>query len=179
MVTITSKIVMCGDSAVGKTTFVKLFLGGEILEGYKPTIGVDIGRKIFDIGQNRIVFQIWDLSGQQSFQSIRRQFYNRTNGAILVFDVSRRETYHNISQWADELITQTGKIPIVIVGNKIDLRDQLRESVTTEEGKSLSEEITNQTGVTTPFVEASAIEQKDNLEPFILLGKTILERFET
>ncbi|MHA2247770.1 MAG: GTP-binding protein [Candidatus Hodarchaeales archaeon] len=179
MVTITSKIVMCGDYAVGKTTFVKLFLGGEILEGYKPTIGVDIGRKVFDIDQSRIIFQIWDLSGQQSFQAIRRQFYNRTNGAILIFDVSRRETYQSILQWVTELLDQTGKIPIVLVGNKIDLRDQLRESVTTDEGKSLSEAITNQTEVKTPFVEASAAKGHNNLEPFILLGKTILELFET
>jgi len=177
MEAITSKIVMCGDFAVGKTTFVKLFLGGEILGGYKPTIGVDIGRKNFDINQQRIVFQIWDLSGQQSFQSIRRQFYSRTNGAILVFDVSRRETYQNIYQWTDELIEQTGKLPIVLVGNKIDLRDQTSEAVTTEEGKFLSEAISNKIGIQTPFVEASAINKQNNLEPFILLGKTILEQF--
>lgn len=179
MATITSKIVMCGDFAVGKTTFVKLFLGGEILEGYKPTIGVDIGRKNLDIDQRRIILQIWDLSGQQSFQSIRRQFYSRTDGAILVFDVSRRKTYQNIHKWAEEILEQTGKIPIVLVGNKIDLRDQISESVTIDEGQLLSEVISNQTGVTIPFVEASAIEQQNNLEPFILLGKAILERFET
>lgn len=178
MVTITSKIVMCGDYSVGKTTFVKLFLGGEIQGGYKPTIGADIGRKIFDIDQRRIIFQIWDLSGQQSFQSIRRQFYSRTNGAILVFDVSRRKTYKNIHQWTKELLDQTGKIPIILVGNKIDLRDQYSESVTKKEGKKLAEVISNQTGVPTPFVEASAIQKKNNLEPFSLLGKTILDRLE-
>ncbi len=178
MITSTSKIVMCGDYGVGKTTFVKLFLGGEIVGGYKPTIGVDIGRKIFDIDQRRIAFQIWDLSGQESFLSIRKQFYSRTNGAILIFDISRRETYHNMTRWTEELLEQTGKIPIVLVGNKIDLRDELTEFVATEEGELLSKDISNQTGIITPFVEASALRHHQNLEPFILLGKTILEQKE-
>ncbi|MFW9905991.1 MAG: GTP-binding protein [Candidatus Thorarchaeota archaeon] len=171
----TSKIVVCGDYGVGKTTFVKLFLGGEIVGGYKPTIGVDIGRKIFYVDDTQIIFQIWDLSGQKSFHSIRKQFYSRTNGAILIFDVSRRETYQNITRWTRELLEQTGKIPIVLVANKIDLRDESTEVVTTEEGEHLSRVISNQTGITTPFVEASAIRQEKNLEPFMLLGKTILE----
>lgn len=169
---------MCGDYGVGKTTFVKLFLGGEIGGGYKPTIGVDIGRKIFDIDQKSITFQIWDLSGQQSFQSIRQQFYSRTNGAILIFDVSRRETFQNITRWTKEILEQTGKIPIVLVGNKIDLRDQSTDVVTAEEGELLSRIISTQTGMTTPFVEASAINKQQNFEPFILLGKAILEPHE-
>jgi small GTP-binding protein len=175
MQTNTSKIVMCGDYGVGKTTFVKLFLGGEIVGGYKPTIGVDIGRKIFHIDDIQINFQIWDLSGQETFHSIRKQFYSRTNGAILIFDVSRRETYQNITRWTNELLEQTRKIPIVLVANKIDLRDEITDVVTTEEGENLSRAISNQTGIRTPFVEASAIRQQKNLEPFILLGKTILE----
>ena len=172
----TSKIVLCGDYGVGKTTLVKLFLGGEIGGGYKPTIGVDIGRKIINIDQTRITFQIWDLSGQELFHSIRKQFYSRTNGAILVFDISRRETYQNITRWTDELLEQTGKIPIVLVGNKIDLRNEFTEAVTTEEGELLSKVISRQTGIATPFVEASAIHKQKHLEPFILLGKSILEQ---
>lgn len=178
METITTKVVMCGDFAVGKTTFVKLFLGGEILEKYKPTIGVDIGRKVFEIEKRKIIFQIWDLSGQQSFKAIRRQFYSRADGAILIFDVSRRESYQNILPWTEEMLEQTGKIPIVLVANKIDLRNQLSDFVTLNEGKTLSELISNQTELVTPFVEASAIQQRNNLEPFIMLGKAILKRLE-
>jgi len=176
MLASTSKIVLCGDYGVGKTTLVKLFLGGEIVGGYKPTIGVDIGRKILDINHTRITFQIWDLSGQESFHSIRKQFYSRTNGAILIFDVSRRETYQNITRWTNELLEQTGKIPIVLVANKIDLRNEFTEAVTTKEGEFLSQVISNQTGITTPFVEASAIRKQKHLEPFMLLGKSILEQ---
>ena len=174
----TSKIVLCGDYGVGKTTLVKLFLGGEIVGGYKPTIGVDIGRKILDIDHMKITFQIWDLSGQKSFHSIRKQFYSKTNGAILIFDVSRRETYQNITRWTDELLEQTGKIPIVLVANKIDLRNELTEAVATEEGELLSRGISKQTGIETPFVEVSAIKLQNHLEPFTLLGKSIIKQQE-
>lgn len=179
MVIITSKIIICGDFAVGKTTFVKSFLGGEILKGYKPTIGVDIGKKVFDIEENKIIFQIWDLSGQQSFQSIRHQFYSRSDGAILIFDISRRESYQNILLWTEEMLKQTGLIPIVLVANKIDLRNQTNDPITNVEGKKLSKTISQQTAIETPFVEASALQQYNNLKPFISLGKMILQRHES
>ena len=83
---VTYKIVICGDFAVGKTTFVRTFLDEDkaLLEGYKPTIGVDIGRKIFTLNSKELIFQIWDLSGQKSFETIRPQFYNRTDGLTLL-----------------------------------------------------------------------------------------------
>jgi len=170
---------MCGDYSVGKTTFVKQFLGGDMLDqSYKPTVGVDIGRKVFDINSDKLTFQIWDLSGQETFSPIRKQFYGNSTGGILIFDVSRRETFQNILNWTDEMLEQTGKIPIVLVANKIDLRDQDEGTVTTSEGDSLSQVISRQTGIKTPFVEASALYQKNNLEPFYQLGKKILSRRE-
>ncbi|MFX0051544.1 MAG: GTP-binding protein [Candidatus Hodarchaeota archaeon] len=178
MATITCKIVMCGDFAVGKTTFVQSFLGGEVMEGYKPTIGVDIGRAVRNIETHKIIFQIWDLSGQQSFSTIRKQFYSRSNGGVMVYDVSRRETYNNILQWTEEMLEQTGKIPIVLVANKIDLRKQSDDPVTIEEGEILSETISRQTGVNSPFVEASALNLINNQEPFIVLGKLIISQLE-
>jgi small GTP-binding protein len=167
---------MCGDYSVGKTTFVKQFLGGDVLNGYKATVGVDIGRKAFNINSDEITFQIWDLSGQQTFSPIRKQFYSNTNGGILIYDISRRETYDNILNWTDEMLEQTGKIPIVLVANKIDLKDQIEDTVTASEGKSLSEIISRQTAIETPFIEASALYQKNNLEPFYHLARTILSR---
>lgn len=177
MVTINSKVVMCGDYAVGKTTFVKIFLGGGTENGYKATIGVDIGRKIISIDEHKLVFQIWDLSGQQSFKLIRRQFYTRTKGAILIYDVSRRETYDNMVNWIAEMLPETGKIPIVLIANKIDLKESDKDYVKSHEGEKLSEIISNKTGMDTPYFEASAIQQINDLEPFIALGKSILSQF--
>jgi len=178
MANITCKVVMCGDYAVGKTTFVKSFLGGDVMNGYKPTIGVDIGRAVRDIDNHKLIFQIWDLSGQESFSTIRKQFYSRSNGGIMVYDVSRRETYQNILQWNEEMLEQTGKIQVVLVANKIDLRNQSTDPVTIREGELLSEAITRQTGFKTPFVEASALNLLNNQEPFIVLGRTIILQSE-
>ena len=174
MASVTFKIVICGDYAVGKTTLVKMFLDGNILSGYKPTIGVDIGRKVIKIDSQDITFQIWDLSGQESFKAIRKQFYARVDGGVLVFDVSRRESYQNIIHWAEEMLEQTGNIPIILVGNKIDLREKIDDSIKTDEGILLSRIISKKTGLETPFIEASALQRQNNLEPFIELGKLIL-----
>jgi len=178
MVSLTSKIVMCGDYAVGKTTFVKLFLGGGVENEYKATIGVDIGRKVFNINEHKLTFQVWDLSGQQSFKLIRRQFYNRTDGAILIYDVSRRKTYENMVNWKEEMLQQTGKIPTVLIANKIDLRETTNDFVNTQEGENLSKIISEETGIKTPYFEASAINRINNLEPFIALGRSILSKFD-
>ncbi len=174
---ISVKVVICGDYAVGKTTFVYSFLDEDksLLEGYKPTIGVDIGRKSFIIEPHNIIFQLWDLSGQQSFKTVRKQFYNRSDGAILVFDVGRRESFDNLNTWLSEMIEQTGKIPIVLVANKIDLDDR---KVSSQEAKTFATEITKSTGLETPYIEASAINRHNNLDPFITLGKILVNNIE-
>lgn len=169
---------MCGDYAVGKTTFVQVFLGGKAENGYRATIGVDIGKRVFEIGVHKIVFQIWDLSGQQSFKMIRRQFYRRTDGALLIYDVSRRETYQNIIQWKKELFQQTDVIPIVLIANKIDLRETSEDFISIKEGKTLANTISEEIGQEIPYFEASSIQQKNISEPFRTLGKTILSRLE-
>ncbi len=176
---ISVKIVICGDYAVGKTTFVLSFIDGDknLLKGYKPTIGVDIGRKSFVIEPlpYNVVFQLWDLSGQQSFKTVRKQFYNRSYGGILVFDVTRRESFDNLKTWLSEITEQTGKIPIILVGNKIDLDNR---NVSSQEAKSFATEITKTTGLETPYIEASAINRHNNLDPFITLGKILLNNME-
>jgi small GTP-binding protein len=167
------KVVICGDYAVGKTTFVLSFLDGDknLLDGYKPTIGVDIGRKSFVIQPYNVIFQLWDLSGQQSFITVRKQFYNRSDGGILIFDVTRRESFNNLKTWLSEITEQAGNIPIILVANKIDLGNR---NVSTKEGKDFATKITQETGLETPYIEASAINRHNNLDPFITLGKILL-----
>ena len=177
MRTIICKVILCGDYSVGKTTFVQLFMGGDILGGYKPTIGADIGKRSYQINDHTLLFQIWDLSGQESFQTVRRKFYSRSDGAILVYDVSRRESYRNIDRWKAEVFQVTGTIPIVLVGNKIDLRSSEEDCVNTTEGESLRKKLSNEMEIPVPFVEASAIHKQNNLEPFIQLGELILQKY--
>ena len=178
MVTITSKVIIGGDFAVGKTTLVKRFLGVDLAEGYKPTIGVDIGRKVLKLENHTIVLQIWDLSGQPTFKSIRKEFYTRTSGGILVYDVSRRESFQNISKWTEELLEHSKKVPIALVANKIDLRTKSDDPVSTKEGESLSNDISHQTGFKSPFIEASALFEQKNLEPFLNIARVLLSQYE-
>lgn len=172
------KIVICGDYAVGKTTFVVSFLDGDknLLHGYKPTIGVDIGRKSFVIEPYNVVFQLWDLSGQQSFKTVRKQFYSRSDGGILIFDVTRRESFENLNIWLSEMTEQTGKIPLILVANKIDLDNR---NVSSREAKIFAAEMSKTTGFKTPYIEASAINRHNNLDPFLSLGKILLNNAST
>ncbi|MHA2094869.1 MAG: Rab family GTPase [Candidatus Hodarchaeales archaeon] len=174
----TYKIVICGDFAVGKTTFVRTFLDEDkaFLAEYKPTIGVDIGRKIFTLQSIELCFQIWDLSGQATFKTVRPQFYNRTDGVILVFDITRRESFTNLSSWLEEILDQTGRIPIVLVGNKLDLVKTAEETVPQQEVEKFAIQISSITKITTPYIQASAIKRQNNLDPFISLGKLLIER---
>jgi small GTP-binding protein len=173
---ITLKVVICGDFAVGKTSLVRSFLDNQngFLEGYKPTIGVDIGRKVFTINSQRIFFQIWDLSGQPTFKSIRPQFYKRSDGGILVFDVTRKDSFNHLSNWLEELLEQTGQIPIILVGNKIDLKEEANEIITSDQAHTFADHISTLTGMNTPYIEASAITHYNNLEPFDLLRSLLL-----
>ena len=173
---ITLKVVICGDFAVGKTSLVRSFLDSKdgFLEGYKPTMGVDIGRKIFTIDSQRVIFQIWDLSGQPTFKSIRPQFYKRSDGGILVFDVTRKDSFDHLINWLEELLEQTRQIPIVLVGNKIDLKEEMNEYITFDQAQAFANHISTLTGRVTPYIEASALKQHNNLEPFDLLRSFLL-----
>ncbi|MFX1513792.1 MAG: Rab family GTPase [Promethearchaeota archaeon] len=170
------KLVMIGDATVGKTTLIKAFMGGEIQEGYRATLGADIGKKNVKIGKSSMTFQIWDLSGQQSFKQVRTTFYKGAKGAILVYDISQRETFDNLQSWSNEFWNTVGLQPIVIVGNKIDLRKIGQEEVTTEEGKKYAQQIEDETMIKTPFVEACAIRRENADEAFIQIGMLILDR---
>ncbi|MHA1236603.1 MAG: Rab family GTPase, partial [Candidatus Hodarchaeales archaeon] len=128
----------------------------------------------YDVQYN-VVFQLWDLSGQQSFKTVRKQFYNRSDGGILIFDVTQRESFDNLKTWLSEITEQTGKIPITLVANKIDLNNR---SVSSNEAKSFATEITEIIGLETPYIEASAINRHNNLDPFITLGKVLLNNLK-
>ncbi len=174
----TFKVVICGDFAVGKTTFVRSFLDEDqvLLEGYKPTMGVDIGRKKFKLDEKVLTFQIWDLSGQQSFKSIRPQFYSRTDGVILVFDITRQQSFSNLSLWLEEIFNKTNRIPIVLVGNKLDLISTTDDIVSFQDAEEYANHISSLTGIDTPYIQVSAITRQNNMDPFISLGKLLIEK---
>jgi small GTP-binding protein len=120
------KIVLCGDGAVGKTALRETYLGKEFTSSYLMTIGADFAVQKTEVAGKEVKFQIWDLAGQERFNSVRSLYYQGSHGVLFVYDVTRPESYQNlVDGWLNELMKHTrgGPIPAVVLGNKIDLRN--------------------------------------------------------
>ena len=118
------KILLLGDGAVGKTSLVHRFVEGVFNERYKATIGVDIFSKNVSTPNGEVELQLWDLSGQAHFSAVRSKFYNKADGALLVFDLTNKKTFENLDSWLTETKSGVGSdIPMFILGNKMDLSD--------------------------------------------------------
>jgi len=122
------KIVLLGDSLVGKTSLVQRYVYDSLSPDVGRTIGAVLHVKKIEFEGNVHKQVIWDLGGQESFAQLREQFSANASGAFFVFDRTRLETLEHIDEWLNALYTSAGKIPVIAVENKIDL-----ESVITPE----------------------------------------------
>ena len=183
MVTALFKVVLMGDGSVGKTSLRRTYMGEGFRANYMITIGADFAVKKMQLeGGHDVSIQIWDLAGQEHFKSVRSTFYRGAQGALAVYSVTERTSFDNMKNWLDECWKNSGKkIPVVLIGNKIDLREQFKDNpvmqqtiVTTEEGKALQEKIGNQ-GVHTSFLETSAKTGHNVEASFLELAIKILE----
>merc|ERR1712042_136218 len=120
----TFKSVLVGDGGVGKTTFVKRHLTGEFEKKYVATLGVEVHPLVFHTNRGKIQFNVWDTAGQEKFGGLRDGYYIQGQCAILMFDVTSRVTYKNVPNWHRDLARVCENIPIVIVGNKVDIKDR-------------------------------------------------------
>jgi len=175
------KIVLIGDGAVGKTSIAKRYLGKEFEHEYIMTIGVDFFKKeskidISDVGEITFIWHIWDLSGQPHWRHVRPAFYRGSRGALLVFDVSNRESYNDAIEWAREFVKNAGKYPLVLVGNKIDLRELVPDCITNAEGKELAKKIGEELDIDVPYIETSAKENINIDDAFTLLAELIFKK---
>lgn len=145
------KIVLIGDSAVGKSNLLARYARNEFYPNSKSTIGVEFQTQTMEIDGKEIKAQIWDTAGQERFRAVTSAYYRGAVGALVVYDISRRQTFDNISRWLDELHTHSDmNVVTVIVGNKTDLMDA--REVSTEEGAALAE------AQNLYFVETSALD---------------------
>lgn len=118
------KLVLVGDGGVGKTTLVKRHLTGEFEKKYIPTLGVDVHPLKFFTTHGTICFNVWDTAGQEKFGGLRDGYYIQSECAIIMFDVTSRITYKNVPEWWKDIDRVCEKIPIVLVGNKVDVKDR-------------------------------------------------------
>jgi len=120
----TFKLVIIGDGGVGKTTFVKRHITGEFQKPYIPTKGADVTSIDFSTNRGKIRFVIWDTAGQEKFGNLRECYYIDAHCSIIMFDLTSRQTYKNVAKWHKDLTKICENIPIVLVGNKADVKDR-------------------------------------------------------
>ncbi|CAN4114641.1 unnamed protein product [Withania somnifera] len=160
------KIVLIGDSAVGKSNLLARFARNEFYPSSKSTIGVEFQTQKLDINGKEVKAQIWDTAGQERFRAVTSAYYRGAVGALLVYDISRRLTFDNIGRWLNELQTHSDmNVVTILVGNKSDLKDA--REVTTAEGKSFAEA----QGLF--FIETSALDSSNVAVAFQTVVKEI------
>ena len=128
------KYIVVGDSSVGKSCLLLQFTDQRFKAAHDLTIGVEFGSRTVPVdGQNNVKLQIWDTAGQESFRSITRSYYRGAICALLVYDITRRDTFQNLVRWMEEMLEHAyQRMTIVLVGNKKDLESN--RQVTYEEG---------------------------------------------
>jgi GTP-binding nuclear protein Ran len=119
------KLILVGDGGTGKTTFVKRHLTGEFEKRYIATVGVDVHPLHFDTNCGMICFHCWDTAGQEKFGGLRDGYYIQGQCAIIMFDVTSRNTYRSVPNWYRDIVRVCDVIPMVLVGNKIDAPDRV------------------------------------------------------
>ena len=168
------KVVVIGDGAVGKTSITVRTCHGQFDGEYLMTIGVEFGTKIFTVNKQKVKMQIWDTAGQERFRFLQQAYYSGAHGVLVVYDVTRRQSFDNIPIWMGYLTGNIGSsIPAILIGNKCDL-DEIR-SVSSNEGNSLAKHLSNHYQRDIPFFETSAKTNQNVEEVFLKLGTMMLE----
>lgn len=165
-----SKVVLVGDSSVGKSNLLSRYIHNSFSEDKKPTLGVEFGTRIINSREKNIKVQIWDTAGQEKYKSITNSYYINSKGVMLIFDLTRKSSFENIDKWINEVYDITGKdICIILVGNKSDL-NLLRE-VTSEDGINKAEKYKIQ------YIETSALSGENVDKVFQKLTDLIYDNF--
>ena len=153
------KVLLLGDGHVGKTSLRKRFMGQNFDTQYLETLGADFAIKTITY-KNKITFryQVWDIAGQLRFNQLRKSFYLGGQAAMIVFDITNPHSAENLNQWIDEFWKNNGKgiLPIIVIANKIDLRNQVDTCLSKDDGENIAESLSHKTPFTVPYIETSA-----------------------
>ena len=118
------KLLLLGDSSVGKTSILLKYISNKFDESSISTVGVDYMDKIIDYNKFKIKLQIWDTSGEEKFRTITKNFYRNADGLLVVFDLTKKESYDHIRSWINEAKENNDKLKTILIGNKLDLKDE-------------------------------------------------------
>jgi Ras-related protein Rab-2A len=164
------KYIIIGDTAVGKSCLLLQFTDKRFRPDHDLTIGVEFGARFIQIEDKTVKLQIWDTAGQESFRSITRSYYRGATGALLVYDISRRDTFNHLSRWLDEArLNANPHMVIMLIGNKMDLD---KREVSFDEGNRFAQE----NGLV--FMETSAKTSQNVEEAFLNTTRKIYENIQ-
>ncbi len=158
------KIMILGESMVGKTSFITRYTLDKFGERYLCTIGIDFQVKIVSKNGKEIKLQIWDTAGQERYKSITAAYYKGAKGALIVYDTTQKTSFENIDKWMSEIKEKSSKdMKLMIIGNKIDLKDE--RQVETDEALAKAQILE------APIMETSALDATNVKEAFYDLLK--------
>jgi len=165
------KFIVIGDTAVGKSCLLHRFIDNKFKKESTHTIGVEFGSKIIEVGGRNVKLQIWDTAGQERFRSVTRSYYRGAAGAILVYDITSRETYNHVASWLSDARSLANKdIAIILVGNKADLPNR---EVTFLEASRFAQENDLM------FLETSALSGEGVEGVFFQCARSILSKIQS
>jgi small GTP-binding protein len=180
---IASKVILCGDEAVGKTSLRNKFLGTGFDSSYLPTMGADVSILNYtyqsESESTNFKFSIWDLAGHNAFfKTVLPRFYSGSQGILLMYDVTVESSFNNIYMWLDEIKKELdlNKTTIILVANKIDLK----RLITADQGEELARNISNDYLTNSEkilFIEMSALTGKNIDKTLNVLAESLLMKF--
>ncbi|KAI0797869.1 GTP-binding protein ypt1 [Abortiporus biennis] len=163
------KLLLIGDSGVGKSCLLLRFADDTYTESYISTIGVDFKIRTIELEGKTVKLQIWDTAGQERFRTITSSYYRGAHGIIVVYDVTDNDTFTNVKQWLQEIDRYASEgVNKLLVGNKSDLTNKKVVEY------SVAKEFADQLGI--PFLETSAKNATNVEQAFLTMAKQIKDR---
>ena len=163
------KVIIIGDTNVGKSNILTRYLKDEFSSNTKSTVGVELGIKFLKIKNTKTKIQIWDTAGQERYRAITSSYFKGSNGCFIVYDITNEASFNNIENWYEQIQKETSKdIPILLVGNKCDLEDERKVPI--EKGKEKAQNLN------CAFFETSALKKINIDKIFEELVNNIYEK---
>lgn len=165
------KLIVIGDTGTGKSCLLHRFVEGKYKNSSTQTVGVEFGSRIITMGGKRVKLQIWDTAGQERFRAVTRSYYRGAAGAIIVYDISNRDSFSHVQQWLNDAQQLAGEhICMMVVGNKADLQGE--REVTFLEASRVAQE------AEVLFLETSALTGEGVEDIFMRVARGIHARMD-
>ncbi|XP_067283070.1 EF-hand calcium-binding domain-containing protein 4B [Pseudorasbora parva] len=163
------KVILVGNSSVGKTALLRRFCDGQFHSATSATVGIDYSVRTLNLGDSHVALQLWDTAGQERYRSITKQFFRKADGVVVIYDITMEDSFRSVRPWLNSIQEAVGDpIPVMLLGNKSDQENE--REVQTKEADILAEE-TNMM-----FYECSAYTGANVLEAMIHLARVLREQ---